>query len=313
MQGMELWQQEMPTLLKRTATQRNAALRSPHGFTALQAACLAGDTELIEALIANGAPAETRPDNWEQMGMVGNTPLGMLLINQEMPQAERYRMARLLLEHGANPDTLVVSLITPYHIRRKAAAFNTTRDHAMQLLLLEFGEQDFSLRFSRKGNDKRLSIHWPACSEKLIRRLVEGGVNPNSFPGGKDHTLLKQVVADGNVALLQFLLEHGADARGTRSRYGNLPLFCIPVHTKHLVFGCPKRNAPIDPDTAIAIAQMLLEHGADIHALDNRGNGLRIHYGEYDTPAARALCRFFKEQGAELHPDASPEKRKRPR
>ena len=101
LQGWELWQQEMPELLRRTAETVDATLRSPHGFTALQAACLFGESTLIEALVERGADVNACPEDREHMGLVGEPPLALLARNATLPAKELNRLTRLLQSYGA--------------------------------------------------------------------------------------------------------------------------------------------------------------------------------------------------------------------
>ena len=59
--GREAWQREVPELLRRVAAGGDVSLRSPSGFTGLQAAGMAGDVALAQALIDAGADVNAPP------------------------------------------------------------------------------------------------------------------------------------------------------------------------------------------------------------------------------------------------------------
>ena len=306
-QGLADWLREIPELLRRTAETGDATLRSPHGFTALQAACLYGDEPLVHALVEKGAETNSRPNDWQKMGVVGQSPLGMLLSEFEStPKEVKLRLGRYLLEHGADPDTeMTYSFYLGYPQIYWHPAFHIVRDSDVQLMLLEFGEQDLTKRpMFREG-------YYGCCphdNPALARKLVLGGLDPNKMVGEKNLNILRAAVCRGDVELVQILLEHGAKPQDA--------LFHINADVRDLKYGgitvfLVHPDKPTEPEAAVAIAKLLLDHGADINALDWNGNGLRIHYGRYDTPVAQALCAFFKERGAVLHPDAKPARKKR--
>ena len=298
-QGLDAWMQELPDLLRRTAETGDATLRSPHGFTALQAACLFGDEALAHALVEAGADVNARPNEWRKMGVVGQSPLGLLLSRfKSAPKEVQLRLGRYLLEHGADPDAEMTYTNPGFPQIYWEPAFRMVSDSDVQLMLLDFGEQDLTKRgLFRKGYVDCCPHDNPA----LVRKMVLGGLDPNHMVGEKNKNILRASVAVGNVELVKFLLEHGAKPQDAlfhftveekTSRYCDSTVF--------LVFP----DAPTSPEDAVAIAKLLLDHGADINALDWAGNGLRIHYGKHDTPTAKALCEFFKSRGAVLHPDA---------
>ena len=313
MAGVDLWQQEVPELLHRTAETGDATLRSAHGFTALQAACLVGDAALIEALVEKGAPVNTRPDAWEKMSFVGDEPLALLLRNQSLSVEERLRLGRLLLEHGAEADTLVSSRYhMPGHKQSsyRAKLFTELQSYKnpawpLCMLLLEYGEQDMQKRFA-SGN---LNIWLLWTPRDFIRAALKRGVPCKAFAAEKALTLLKRLVMDGDVELVQLALEKGASPNDPYRPYFDHAIFLI--HTEVAPQSKDETLPELTPERAVEIAKLLLDHGADINALDYEGNGVRIHYGKKKGPIAEALCAYFKERGAVLHPDAKPAKKRK--
>lgn len=297
-QGLTHWMQEMPELLRRTAETGDATLRSPHGFTALQAACLYGDEALARALVEQGAEVNARPAGWEKMGVVGQSPLGLLLSSFQSTSHEmKLNLGRYLLEHGADPDT-EMTYVRDYPALYWRPAYQMMNDSDLKLMLVEYGEQNYAKRPALMG-----SVGCPYDNPALVRRLVLGGIDPNRMAGEKNMNIIRAAVCVGDVELVRFLLEHGA-------KQGDAIFHIYTAKYTNSVFNV-RVSEPTAPEPAVAIAKLLLDHGADINALDRTGEGLRIHYGRYNTPTAQALCEFFKSRGAVLHPDAKPTKKRR--
>jgi hypothetical protein len=97
-----------------------------------------------------------------------------------------------------------------------------------------------------------------------------------------------------NLMGVRMALEAGAsiEVSDRAYRYGQEPLFNIPARRKD------------SPEVAVEIARLLVEAGADVNALNRRGNSLRIHYDRFYSKASRALCAYFKDCGALIHPDS---------
>ncbi len=291
--GFDLWRREMPELLVRTLAERRGERRSAHGFTALQAACLYGPPELIEDLLERGADPNARPDGWEAMGRSGDAPLGLLLANESLPMPVKERMARLLLDAGADPEGPMCEASSMYgNVVRRESPFLMLRGpscDALRLLLLQYGEQNVNRRWKRIPVDGLSSEY----SLAIVQKLLEGGLDPNTA-GEKGATLLWQAMMDGDLAATKLLLEYGADAN-RRSRYFSPPLFRILES---------RATRPRSAEDALAMARLLLDHGADIHALDNAGRSLLRFYGSRNSVAAEELARFFRQCGAVMDPDA---------
>ena len=320
MHGFDLWQQEVPELLRRTAETGDATLRSEHGFTALQAACFAGDAALIRALVEAGAPVDACPSPESGMGWVGNSPLGMLTLNTGLTLDEVLSLAQLLLEHGASPDVMIRRACIVYPVadgtprtfgqRVRPLIFDyKTREvlndeaQRLDLLLLQYGEQDYSKRFHP---DKRFPFTWWNARPAVVHRLLKGGLDPNQFACEKRGPLIFYLVEEGDEEGVRLALERGAKTSDVGS-YGRVyhAIFNIRTRTRYA------EDPPYTPERAVEIARLLLDHGADINVLNRKGNGVRIHYGQNRGPIGKALCEFFKERGAVLHPDARPAKQRK--
>jgi ankyrin repeat protein len=283
------WKAEVPELLTHVISTGEADWRSPSGFSALQVACMYGDETAVRALLAAGADVNARPAEWERIQDVANTPLGMLIgFTDKESAARRVSIAKLLLDAGADPDAPM------YGHREKISPFCVLRGYDenddMRALLLEYGNQNMKER--TKG--WRLSWYW--YTDDVIRKLVEGGVDPNSYVGEKAQTLMHVLLRRGSsVELIKTVIEKGArvDGESTRSRY--FPPYAFMIKTRLGVY---------TPEEAVSILRLLLDNGADINALNAAGNSLRIHYGMQNTPAAKAIGAELRARGAKLHPDA---------
>lgn len=298
----QAWEAEIPLLLERVETTGDANLRSPSGFTALQAACRAGDEALVNKLLNMGADVNARPKHWQKMGTIGSSPLGMLVVFMDEESAgRRTRIAKRLLDKGADPDAPVVRAwgnkpaFEPPFSRLTGNDWN----NAMRKLLLEYGEQDLK----KRTNGWRISWMWCSRDTELVKKLLHGGVDPNAHVGEKSMTLMHFLLRNNaNPELIRLALEKGFDVTRKVGRNGRVAsyLFNLPVRPSWNFSG---RYKPT-PEELADIATLLIEAGSPLDVLNGEGNSLRIYYGSIDTPEARAVGKVLREHGAKLHPDA---------
>lgn len=296
------WEAEIPLLLNRVETTGDANLRSSSGFTALQAACRVGDEALVNKLLDMGADVNARPKHWQEMGPIGSSPLGMLVVFMDEESAERRtRIAKRLLDKGADPDAPVVRAwgnkpaFEPPFSRLTGHDWN----NAMRKLLLEYGEQDLN----KRTNGWRISWMWCSRDTELVKKLLHGGVDPNAHVGEKSMTLMHFLLRyNPNPELIRLALEKGFDVTRKVGRNGRVAsyLFNLPVRPAWSFSGMYKPT----PEELADIATMLIEAGSPLDVLNGEGNSLRIYYGSIDTPEARAVGKVLREHGAKLHPDA---------
>lgn len=287
--GRDAWLAEVPELMRRVAESGQADLRSPSGFTPLQVACMRGEAQLAVALIEAGADVNARPNGWEKMGFPGYTPLVMLLsYSRNMSADECLQVAQALLEKGADPDAAVPVRIWEHTWLE--SPFELCHNEALRRLLLRYGNPNLSERVAK------WSFIWNLCGPELIRDLLEGGVHPDSHVGEKGATLMHTLLFKypNRPDLVELALQKGASVKCvTRgNRYFSDYPFCLNV------------GSDVQPENAVRIISLLLDAGADIHALNRGGDSLRIHYGRFSTAAARAVGALLRERGALLHPDA---------
>ncbi len=281
--GWELWQIEMPALLKEVARTGNVNKITTGGFSALQAACYYADVELTKVLLSNGAEVNARPRGWQGYGFPGDTPIALLVRGMSAETAEaRVQIARMLMEQGANPDADMMhwvwggsAPVTPF-CYLTAAPYN----NAMRMALLQGSKQDLSTRA------RTWEMAWASFSPEVIRTLLEGGISPNRTTGAKGETLLLHLVQTGDAALLQLALDKGANTRENmllKRHYGGY-LFAIPT------------DDSVTPEAAVKLAELLVKAKVDLKAtLD--GKSVYGYYRRVNTPAAQALCRFFAGKG----------------
>ena len=297
--GQWSWQTEMPELLYEIMQSGEAAKVSPSGFTPLQAACVYADEAIFQALLEAGVPVDARPSDWQQLGYVGDTPLG-LLVRFMTPRTAgvRLRMARVLLEKGANPDAPMttwrgnrVVAVTPF-----CELGNQDYNHDMRFLLAQAGGHDLARRMAG------WQLNWEWFRDDLVQYLTQNGLvkeTPEQRALAEKRAQIGRVplldlVRKGNVEGVRIALEAGVDIEvsSRAKRYGQEPMFNIPVRRKDA------------PEAAVEIARLLLYAGSDINALNRRGRSLRVHYNRYRTKASKALVAYLKERGAFLHPDS---------
>ena len=297
--GQWSWQSEMPELLYDIMHSGEATKASPSGFTALHAACVYADENLFYTLLEAGIPVDCRPGDWQQLGYVGDTPLGLLVrFMNSRTAAARVRMAKALIERGANPDALMTTwkgnrvVTTVPFCELGKQEYN----HDMRLLLLQAGKQDLAARTAG------WQLNWEWYRDDLVQHMKQRGVARNAMQPQVDAARKAQIgkiplldlIRKGDVEGVRVALEAGAsiEVSPRARRYGQEPLFNIPVRKKD------------DPEAAVEIARMLIEAGSDINALNRRGCSLRIHYDRYYSKASKALCAYLKERGSLIHPDS---------
>lgn len=281
--GWELWQIEVPGLLREVARTGNVNLISPGGFSALQVACYYADVELAKVLLENGAKVNARPSGWQGFGFPGDTPMAMLVRGMsEESAAARVEIAVMLMERGANPDVDMMHWVWGASAPVVPFCYLTDApyNNAMRLAILKGGKQDLRTR------TRTWEMNWSAFTPEVIRVLLEGGVSPNRSAGEKGETLLLHLVQLGDVELIKLALDKGASVNENQILKNNFGgyLFAIPV------------DESVTPERAVKIAQMLVKAKANLKITFN-GKSLYGYYSGFNTPAAQALCKFFAGKG----------------
>ena len=234
-------------------------LKGPGGSTPLMYAALYGDADSVRRLLESGADPNIKNDAgatvlmWatdslektqllieygadvNAVSQVGRTPL--LIAAGRSGSAP---VAKLLLDHGANPSAHCVTLfgvITPL----SEAAF--VGDDAVMKMLVDRGADVKGAGVNPLANS--IVTHCAKCIDLLIGQVDQKNLNEQ---------LILNVPPDGDGLALKLLLDHGADFR-TKDPAGS-PVFALAAASDAL---------PVDALKA------MIGSGADVNAKTAKG------------------------------------------
>lgn len=235
------------------------------GLTPLIQAVRQNSYEAAEALLAAGAdPNKTDPDK--------RTPLLVGVANAH------WDMAKLLIEKGAHVDDGSIVELTEVKV-------NDAIVFASSLHVDQHTSTDILKLLLARGAkpDTRLSVLMP--QKKAFGNDV--------ITGPDDMTALYRAAKAGDIPTMQLLLAAGADAK-VALKDGATPLMTASGQGLDLSDGEP--TPPTDDRRKEAI-QLLMDHGADLNAID--GNGLTaLHYAA--TNGNDAVVQYLADKGAKL-------------
>jgi ankyrin repeat protein len=220
-----------------------------HGYTALHNAAWSGTADLVDLLIARGAPVDIVDPRYDA------TPLGFAmhdcLVEKRHPDGEFGRVAKSLIEAGSPWDALHY----PTGDARLDEVFMEYLPHRIDGAAM-LGDETLVWRLlgdNPPAEDRGLALAGAAKGGHvaLCRQLLAGGADINTEAGQERSTpliyALRGSAAPGSSETVAQLIASGADV-GKQNRYGTVAL--------HVAVWC---GASIDT------VRLLLRSGASAH------------------------------------------------
>ena len=256
-------------------------------------------TILKSAVLKHGADVNKRDKN-------NQTPLHIAI------RRNRFRLAGILLEHGAdaNADSEHNKVIAPLHMLLESQFHREGYVLGHALLFIKHGA-----KVNRRDQDNETPLHrtirrnWFTLADMLLEHGADPVAENNEgqtplhilFQSNGDdvQNLMPLMVAShsscGRVDIARVLLgRHGANA-SAKDALGQTPL--------HMV----SRGAYISQEDGVGIAQLLLEHGADINAQDNNHAtplDIALHHGKLEI--AELLLHYNDKDDAKVDQGLTP-------
>ncbi|CAH0404407.1 unnamed protein product [Chilo suppressalis] len=209
--------------------------RDDCGYSALHLSAEHGYTELVKLLLESGAAVDYRPDTGEEFPRTTlcDEPLRLAIRNKH------YEVARLLLEHGADPNKRYFF----------GSEINLVSDPEYLELLLTFGANPDSR--DRAGLTPLMKAARQRKGMDAVLLLISFGADVNAMADARNdyRTVMHYAVLSGNTEVVTLMIKQGARVN----------------------YQCPELNKPSPLDLAIlkgdvAIVQLLLDAGAEVNA-----------------------------------------------
>ena len=241
--------------------------------TPLHLASYWGGIKVAQLLLDHGANINVRDET-------GQTQLHRALINMEYEFKDgNSDDMKFLLDHGADVDALDNNHSTPLHLALHSGSAEAAR------LLLEYGA---SMHVKNKQDQTPLQflISDPLPNDyiDIIRLILERGEDVDSM-NGNHSTMLHVAVQRASLEIVHLLLGYGVNVNA-RDENGQTPLHGAMDNIKD------------DMEDHFFATLLLLDHGADVDALNNF----------YSTPLSLAAhsgsikaTRLLLEYGASVH------------
>lgn len=263
--------------------------RDECGYSALHLAAEHGYVELVTLLLNQGARVDYREDSDDPFPrtMLCDEPLRLAIRNRHA------EVARLLLEHGADPNKRYffgseINLVSPLDLEFMQllltfGANPDTRDRAgltplmkaarlpqgidSVLLLISYGADVNALTDAR--HDYRTVLHYAVLSGNLdtVNLLLKQGARVNYSSEYQKPSPLDLAILKGDPELVKLLINAGANVNSSS------PIIGTPLHVV-----CAD-NIP----NRMELLQLLLAHGADPNVVidSDEGTPLRPVLAEY--------------------------------
>ena len=222
----------------------------------ITAATVRNDIEMVQLLLNSGADPSL-PEN--------GAPLGQSLWHAVYQK--NYELAQLLLENGANPNTAPES--------SGSALFQARGDQLLTKLLLEYGAEDIS------GDINEFQNYVGDNSLDQVSQILSANPQMDLDKSFCFEGILAGPANNGNKEMLDLLLSYGARVPKI-SKWGRYYYFKHYEIAKHLLERGMDANhmnwhqTTLLHDMAhegeIEKAELLIEHGADINAVDEEYN-----------------------------------------
>lgn len=173
--------------------------------TALQAACFSGSENLVQLLIDHGADVHTQ-------GGIYGTALQAAATASSQNRSYGTRIAKLLIDNGAD----VNAQGGKYGTALQAACASGFRQIEMVRLLLENGA-DVNAEGGEHGTALRAACKGKVGDVKVVRLLLDHGAKLHLHDSSAWHVA---VLSNDDNALLELLLDHGADVNDAHGPHG---------------------------------------------------------------------------------------------
>lgn len=258
-------------------------------FRPISAAARRNDLAMLQLLLDHGADPSLPEEG---------APLGQALwraVYQNQPE-----MAQLLLEHGANPNTAPES--------SGSALFQARKSPELTRLLLSHGAEDKTGdldRFQRLVGDNALD-----GVEALLAQHSELVRQGSAFWG---EGILSGPAHDGRLEMLELLIRHGATVPDVSKwgryyyfKHAEIAAFLLErgMNPNHMNWHHVTLLHDMAQEGDLRKACLLLDHGADINAIDEEYRstplGLAARWGQ------RAMVAVLLERGADPNRSGAP-------
>jgi len=252
-----------------------------------------GDVRSIEELAANGHDVNSRKSGFVREGYA---PLHIAVLHN------REEAIKSLVKLGADINGKNNDKETPLW-----TAVTESRNPRIIELLLELGAKIHA------RTDLGTVLDWAAFEGDLemVRLLLSKGANPIVGRGSTRSAPIQRCANNGNVEILELLLNSGADVNAANAGSHALTTAAVFGHDKFvkvLLQAGADANLPDESGTTplmsgvagrkIEIVRMLVEAGANLNAVRFRGNAeTALDFAE-DNPKTKPIADYLRSVGA---------------